>query len=117
MPAAAFDRESVPAPIATPDLMGHAAAEQTLLKAATLFTGIRQLEPGHYLIVERSGAARDVGAALGRNPFPIVVPCHRVVGANSIGGFSAAGGSLTKLKILEIEAAHSQSPVQGALPF
>ncbi len=50
------------------------------------------------------GAARGVGQALGRNPFAIIVPCHRVVAANGkTGGFSAGGGVNTKLKILEIE--------------
>src|SRR5947209_15670230 len=40
------------------------------------------------------GAARAVGQALGRNPFPIIVPCHRVVAAGGkIGGFSAHGGT------------------------
>ena len=49
-------------------------------------------------------AARAVGQALGRNPFAIVVPCHRVVGADSkLVGFSASGGIATKLKLLEIE--------------
>ena len=50
------------------------------------------------------GAARGVGQALGRNPFAIIVPCHRVVAANGkTGGFSAGGGVNTKLRILEIE--------------
>jgi methylated-DNA-[protein]-cysteine S-methyltransferase len=50
--------------------------------------------------------ARDVGQALGRNPFPIIVPCHRVLAAgNRIGGFSAPGGSATKLRLLAIEGA------------
>lgn len=50
--------------------------------------------------------ARAVGQALGRNPWPIVVPCHRVTGADGrIGGFSAPGGRATKLKLLEIEGA------------
>jgi methylated-DNA-[protein]-cysteine S-methyltransferase len=50
--------------------------------------------------------ARDVGAALARNPFPIVVPCHRVVGANGrLTGFSAPGGLDTKRRMLEIEGA------------
>jgi len=50
--------------------------------------------------------ARDVGEALGRNPFPIIVPCHRVLAAgNRIGGFSAPGGSATKLRLLAIEGA------------
>ena len=50
--------------------------------------------------------SRDVGQALGRNPCPIVVPCHRVLAAgNKPGGFSANGGVVTKLKMLEIEGA------------
>jgi methylated-DNA-[protein]-cysteine S-methyltransferase len=50
--------------------------------------------------------SRDVGQALGRNPCPIVVPCHRVLAAgNKPGGFSANGGVVTKLKILAIEGA------------
>jgi methylated-DNA-[protein]-cysteine S-methyltransferase len=52
------------------------------------------------------GSARAVGRALGRNPFAIVVPCHRVVGAGGrIGGFSASGGTTTKRRLLEIESA------------
>jgi len=52
------------------------------------------------------GAARAVGQALGRNPFPIVVPCHRVLAAaGRPGGFSAHGGVATKLRMLAIEGA------------
>ncbi len=51
--------------------------------------------------------SRDVGQALGQNPFPIVVPCHRVLAAGGKpGGFSANGGVQTKLKMLEIEGAY-----------
>lgn len=50
--------------------------------------------------------ARAVGQALGRNPWPIVIPCHRVTGAEGrMGGFSAPGGRVTKLRLLEIEGA------------
>jgi methylated-DNA-[protein]-cysteine S-methyltransferase len=52
--------------------------------------------------------ARDVGAALGKNPWPIIVPCHRVTAAGGkLGGFSARGGAMTKLKLLEIEGARA----------
>ena len=52
------------------------------------------------------GAARAVGQALGRNPFAIVVPCHRVLAAGGkAGGFSARGGVTTKLRMLTIESA------------
>lgn len=48
--------------------------------------------------------AQGVGKALGRNPFPIIVPCHRVIGANGrLTGFSANGGIETKLRMLAIE--------------
>ena len=51
-------------------------------------------------------AARDVGAALARNPFPIIVPCHRVVAANgALTGFSGPGGLATKRRMLEFEGA------------
>jgi methylated-DNA-[protein]-cysteine S-methyltransferase len=50
--------------------------------------------------------ARDVGQALGHNPFAIVVPCHRVLAAgDKPGGFSAPGGRATKLRMLAIENA------------
>ena len=52
------------------------------------------------------GAAQAVGQALGRNPWPIVVPCHRITAADGrAGGFSAPGGAATKLRLLEIEGA------------
>lgn len=44
-----------------------------------------------------------VGGACGRNPLPVVVPCHRVVGAESLGGYSADGGTETKRRLLEHE--------------
>jgi methylated-DNA-[protein]-cysteine S-methyltransferase len=54
------------------------------------------------------GLAREVGQALGRNPFPIIVPCHRVLAAGGkAGGFSANGGITTKLRLLTIENART----------
>ena len=81
----------------------------------------RSIGPGRTLsygeIATRLGGrelARDVGQALARNPFPIVVPCHRVVGANGkLGGFSARGGVATKDRLLAIEGAR----VTGLLPL
>jgi methylated-DNA-[protein]-cysteine S-methyltransferase len=69
------------------------------------------------------GAARAVGQALGRNPFAIVVPCHRVVAAGGrVGGFSANGGITTKLRLLAIEGARANGAMalfdgDGALGF
>ena len=55
--------------------------------------------------------SRAVGQALGDNPCPIVMPCHRVLAANGkSGGFSAAGGVAIKLKILSIENAQPGGP-------
>lgn len=54
----------------------------------------------------RPGAARAVGRALGTNPVPLVVPCHRVLAAGgALGGFSAPGGTATKRRMLMIEGA------------
>ncbi|HUZ34600.1 MAG TPA: methylated-DNA--[protein]-cysteine S-methyltransferase [Xanthobacteraceae bacterium] len=55
--------------------------------------------------------AREVAQALGHNPFPIVVPCHRVMAAGGkMGGFSAPGGVRTKLRLLTIEGAQPSGP-------
>lgn len=52
------------------------------------------------------GASRAVGQALGHNPFAPLVPCHRILAAHGAsGGFSAEGGTRTKLRLLEIERA------------
>jgi methylated-DNA-[protein]-cysteine S-methyltransferase len=52
------------------------------------------------------GSARAVGQAMGKNPFPVVVPCHRVLAAHGkLGGFSATGGVTTKMRMLAIEGA------------
>ena len=76
----------------------------------------RKILPGATLtygeIASRLGdklLARDVGQALGKNPFPIVVPCHRVVAAGGkAGGFSARGGVGTKLRMLAIEGVNAK---------
>ena len=51
--------------------------------------------------VGQPGAARAVGAAMGANPIPVVVPCHRVLAAEGLGGFG--GGLETKRRLLELE--------------
>lgn len=54
--------------------------------------------------------AREVGQALGRNPYPIIVPCHRVLAAGGkTGGFSATGGIETKFRMLAIERAKTDT--------
>jgi methylated-DNA-[protein]-cysteine S-methyltransferase len=77
----------------------------------------RTIPPGRTMtygeIAKRLGApheSREVGQALGRNPIAIIVPCHRVLGADGkMGGFSASGGVATKRRILEIEGAAALS--------
>jgi methylated-DNA-[protein]-cysteine S-methyltransferase len=77
----------------------------------------RTIPPGATLsygdIAARLGApgeARAVGQALGQNPFPLVVPCHRVLAAGGkVGGFSANGGIATKLRLLSIEGARTSA--------
>ncbi len=55
--------------------------------------------------------ARAVGGACGANPIPIVIPCHRVVGAGgTLGGFSGGAGVATKLALLELEGVQAHEP-------
>jgi methylated-DNA-[protein]-cysteine S-methyltransferase len=78
---------------------------------AAVYRIARTIPPAETLtygeIAQRLGdraLARDVGQALGANPIPIIVPCHRVLAAGGrAGGFSARGGVTTKLRLLEIE--------------
>jgi methylated-DNA-[protein]-cysteine S-methyltransferase len=78
----------------------------------------RTIPPGQTLtygeIAERLGdksLSRAVGQALGENPCPLVMPCHRVLAAGGkTGGFSASGGVVTKLRLLTIEGAQPAGP-------
>ena len=78
-----------------------------------VYAAARTIQAGRTLtygdIARRLGdvtLARQVGEALGRNPFPIVVPCHRVLAAGGrTGGFSARGGTETKMQLRRIEGA------------
>lgn len=78
----------------------------------------RSIPPGRVLtygeVAARLGInnARAIGQSLGRNPFAVIVPCHRVVAADGkLGGFSASGGASTKLRLLAIEKARrDESP-------
>lgn len=87
---------------------------------AQVYEIARRIPPGETLtygeIAVKLGdqlRARDVGAALGQNPWPIVVPCHRVTAAGGkLGGFSARGGARTKLKLLAIEGAQAAAQAE-----
>jgi methylated-DNA-[protein]-cysteine S-methyltransferase len=52
-------------------------------------------------------SAQAIGQACGANPIPIIIPCHRVLGANGLGGFSGAGGVEGKVQLLRHEGAAS----------
>jgi methylated-DNA-[protein]-cysteine S-methyltransferase len=93
------------------DMTGVPAFERRVYEVA------RGIAPGATLTygeiaarLDAPGDARAVGEALGRNPFPIVVPCHRVLAAGGkVGGFSANGGIATKLRLLSIEGARTSA--------
>lgn len=51
--------------------------------------------------------AQAIGQACGANPLPIIVPCHRILGASGLGGYSAPGGVETKVALLKHEGAAS----------
>ncbi len=66
------------------------------------------------------GLSRAVGQAMGANPIPLIIPCHRVLGANaSLGGFSAPGGGESKRRLLLLEGARTSAApaAQLALDF
>lgn len=84
----------------TPFLARVYAAARAIPPGRTATYGEIAAAAGH------PGEARAVGQAMGRNPWPIVVPCHRVMGAGGkLTGFSAPGGTDTKLRLLAIEKA------------
>jgi methylated-DNA-[protein]-cysteine S-methyltransferase len=59
------------------------------------------------------GAARAVGQAMARNPWPLVVPCHRVVGSgDSLGGYSGGAGLPTKVRLLDREAGLARAAIR-----
>jgi len=55
------------------------------------------------LAMEVGSAPRAIGGACGHNPIPIVIPCHRVLGRNGLGGYSGGAGLATKRRLLELE--------------
>jgi methylated-DNA-[protein]-cysteine S-methyltransferase len=88
-----------------------------------VYEAVRGLPPGRTAtygeiaaLLGKPGASRAVGQALGRNPFLVAVPCHRVLAAGgAAGGFSAPGGIVTKQRLLALEGV--TIAVDHGLPF
>jgi methylated-DNA-[protein]-cysteine S-methyltransferase len=121
------DPEAVPEPVrdAVAAIVALLDGERTDLRGVVLdetgidpfrrsvYAAAREISPGataSYGDIARAigkpDAPRAVGHALGENPFPIVVPCHRVLSSSgALHGFSAPGGITTKRRMLEIERA------------
>jgi methylated-DNA-[protein]-cysteine S-methyltransferase len=73
-----------------------------------VWQAVREIPPGRTerygaLAARLGAAARAVGGACGANPIPIIIPCHRVVGAASLGGYSGGDGTDTKRALLALE--------------
>ena len=71
---------------------------RTLGWGETVSYGVVAQSVGH------PGAARAVGSTMAKNPVPIIIPCHRVVGSTGVGGFSSPGGVRTKQTLLDAES-------------
>jgi O-6-methylguanine DNA methyltransferase len=79
------------------------AIARTIAPGATLTYGDIAIALGDRTL------AQAVGQALGKNPYPIIIPCHRVLASGGkIGGFSAPSGIALKRKMLAIESVHAR---------
>jgi O-6-methylguanine DNA methyltransferase len=85
--------------------------QRQVLEAAACIPCSRTLTYGQVAAqIGKPAAVRAVGAALGANPWPVLIPCHRVMGAaGKLTGFSAPGGIRTKRRMLELEQARLES--------
>ena len=102
---AEFDRIPV-------DLAGASPFQRQVYEVARTIACGRVLTYG--AVAERVGpgaTAQAVGQALGANPLPLIVPCHRVIAAHGrLGGFSAPGGTAVKRRLLALENARLDGP-------
>lgn len=112
-----FSGDRLPHPLPKLDLEGHPQY------CIDIYNELLTVPPGTTIsygeLASRAGkpgAARAVGRIVGRNPIPLLIPCHRVIGADGdLHGFSAPGGVSTKRRILELEGAPiPKSPVSSA---
>lgn len=108
------------------DDLADVALDETGLSdfARRIYTALRQVPPGDTItygeLAHRAGdhganMARAVGQVMGANPYGIIVPCHRVVAASGgLGGYSAHGGVVTKLRLLRAEG---RGEAAAAMPY
>jgi methylated-DNA-[protein]-cysteine S-methyltransferase len=68
----------------------------------------------HQIAAVAGGVARSIGQANGSNPIPILIPCHRVLAGNGIGGYSGGEGIATKRLLLALEQPDLFSPIPDA---
>ena len=90
------------------DLDGAESFARQVYEAARQIPAGQTRTYGEIAKALRESDARAVGQALGKNPIPLIIPCHRVLAAGGkTGGFSAPGGRATKARLLAIEGAIS----------
>ena len=108
-------------PAATLDLAGATPFQRAVYREAQAIPRGSILTYGEIAeAIGRPRAARAVGQALGRNPVPVLIPCHRVVAATGgLGGFSAVGGVSLKKRMLTMEGVGSPGAggPRNAMPF
>ncbi|MDI6027107.1 methylated-DNA--[protein]-cysteine S-methyltransferase [Corticibacterium sp. UT-5YL-CI-8] len=105
---------SIPVDLDGVDAFRLAVYAQTreLSYGQTLSYGELAARAGH------KGLAREVGQAMGSNPVPLIIPCHRVLATgNRIGGFSAPGGSASKQRMLSLEGVRTGPPPPAQASF
>jgi methylated-DNA-[protein]-cysteine S-methyltransferase len=112
--AASLEGEPVDLTFADLDLSGIPSFRRGVYEA------VRGIPPGGtatYGEIARAignpGAARAVGRAMACNPFPPIVPCHRVLAASGLGGFSAPGGLEAKRRLLALEQGSSSDRLRS----
>jgi methylated-DNA-[protein]-cysteine S-methyltransferase len=90
------------------DMQRHSPFEQAAYAALRRVAWGRTVTYGELAAaVGKPNGAQAIGMAMGRNSWPVIVPCHRVLGANGwLGGFSAPGGTVTKKALLEREGVY-----------
>lgn len=78
---------------------------------ARVFAAMQAIPYGHTrtygeIAAELGTYGQPVGQACGANPIPVIIPCHRVLAANGLGGYSGAGGVETKIALLKLEGGY-----------